>query len=109
MGIVVPRVSAYWDTIAAFLEYPIPRTKEIDRQCKGDPRQCCRVLLEDWFTSGTGVQPKTWERLVEVFSEISDIAAATVQIKKLLREEGVICNEVCLCMCVHVCVCVCML
>jgi len=90
MGIVVPRVSAYWDTIAAFLEYPIPKTKEIGCHCRGDPRQCCKMLLEDWFTTKNGVIPKTWEKLVEVLSDISDIAAATVEIKKLLSEEGVI-------------------
>ena len=90
VGIVLPRVSAYWDTIAAFLEYPIPKTKEIDRHCRGDPKECCKMLLEDWFTSHNGVKPKRWDKLVEVLSEISDIAASTVQIKKLLREEGVI-------------------
>ena len=90
MGIVVPRVSAYWDTIAAYLEYPIPKTKEIDRHCRGDPRECCKMLLEDWFGSDIGVTPKTWQRLVQVLSEISDIAASTVQIKKLLLEEGMI-------------------
>ena len=90
MGIVVPRISAYWDTVAAFLEYPIPKTKEIDRHCRGDPRQCCKMLLEDWFTSGNGVTPKTWDKLVEVLSDINDIAAATVQIKELLSDEGII-------------------
>ena len=83
-------MSAYWDTIAAYLEFPIPKTKEIDRHCRGDPRECCKKLLEDWFGSDIGVKPKTWQRLVEVLSEISDIAASTVQIKKLLREKGVI-------------------
>lgn len=90
MGIIVPRISAYWDTVAAFLEYPIPKTKEIERHCRGDPRQCCKMLLEDWFTSSNGVIPKTWEKLVEVLSDINDIAAATVQIKKLLCDEGMI-------------------
>lgn len=89
-GIVLPRVSAHWDTIAAFLEYPIPKTKEINVHCRGDPRQCCKMLLEDWFTTSNGVAPKTWEKLVEVLSEISDIAASTVQIKKSLREKGMI-------------------
>ena len=83
-------MSAYWDTIAAYLEFPIPKTKEINRACRGDPRECCKTLLEDWFGSDIGVKPKTWQRLVEVLSEISDIAASTVQIKKLLHEEGVI-------------------
>ena len=89
-AIVLPRVSAYWDTIAAFLEYPIPKTREIDRHCRGDPKECCKMLLEDWFTSENGVKPKTWDKLVKVLSEISDIAASTLQIKRLLHEERVI-------------------
>jgi len=89
-GIVAPRISAYWDTVAAYLEYPIASTREIDRQCRGDPRQCCITLLEDWFTGKTGVEPKEWSTLVDVLSEISDIAAATQEIKRLLRNERVI-------------------
>ena len=87
---ILPRVSAYWDTIAAFLEFPIPKTKEINRTHRGDPRECCKMMLEEWFGSDIGVKPKSWKQLVKVLSEISDIAASTVQIKKLLREEGVI-------------------
>ena len=89
-GIVAPRISAYWDTVAAYLEYPIVSTREIDRQCRGDPRQCCITLLEDWFTGSTGVEPKNWSTLVEVLSEISDIAAATQEIKRLLSNKRVI-------------------
>ena len=90
MEVVVPNVAAYWDTIAAYLEYPIPKTKEIDRHHRGDPKECCRELLQDWFGSKTGVGPKTWNKLVGVLSEISDIAASTVKIRKLLQKEGVL-------------------
>ena len=86
----MPNVAAYWDTIAAYLEYPIPKTRLIDRHCRGDPKECCRMLLEEWFGNKIGVMPKNWKKLVEVLSEISDIAASTVKIKKLLQKEGVI-------------------
>lgn len=88
--VVLPRVSAYWDTIAAYLEFPIPKTKEIDRHCRGIPRECCKMLLEEWFGSDIGVKPKSWQQLVEVLSKINQITASTVKIKELLHEEGVI-------------------
>ena len=87
---VIPRICAEWETVAAYLGYSIPMKKMISRTNRGLPRECCTVLLEDWVTTDNGVKPKTWEKLIEVLSEISSLAMVTKQIKKCLQQEGVL-------------------
>ena len=87
---VIPRISAEWQTVAAYLEYSIATTKLIKKTNRGLPRDCCTELLEDWITTDNGVKPKTWEKFVEVLSEISSLAMVTKQIKQCLYQEGVL-------------------
>ena len=53
------------------------------------PRQCCKALLENWVTTDNGVEPKTWEKLIEVLSEIEDLEPVIDEIKEGLISEGV--------------------
>ena len=62
----------------------------ISRTNRGLPRDCCTELLEDWITTDNGVKPKTWEKLIEVLSEISSLAMVTKEIKQCLHQEGVL-------------------
>ena len=87
---VIPRISANWQTVAAFLEYSIADKKLIDETYKGDPSKCCRELLEDWISSDKGVTPKTWERFVKALGEIDSLAMVTEEIKQCLHQEGVL-------------------
>ena len=87
---VIPRISAEWQTVAAYLEYSIATKKTINKANRGLPRDCCTELLEDWISSDNGVKPKTWEKLIEVLSEISSLAMVTKEIKQCLYEEGVL-------------------
>ena len=90
---VIPRISAEWETVAAFLEYNIPTKKSICKTNRGLPRDCCIELLEDWITTDNGAKPKTWEKFIEVLSEISSLAVVTKQIKQCLCQEGVLGGE----------------
>ena len=90
---VIPRISADWDTVAAYLEYTIPVKNTIKKANRGQPRKCCTALLEDWITTDNGVKPKTWEKLIEVLSVISSLAMVTKQIKQCLYQEGVLGGE----------------
>ena len=87
---VIPRISAEWQTVAAYLEYSIAMKNLISRTNKGLLRDCCIELLQDWISTDNGVKSKTWEKLIEVLSEISSLAAVTKQIKKCLHDEGVL-------------------
>ena len=91
---VIPRISAEWQTVAAYLEYSIAVKNIISRTNKGLPKDCCIELLEDWITTDNGVKPKTWEKLIEVLSEISSLAMVTKEIKQCLYQEGVIGGDI---------------
>ena len=62
----------------------------INKTNRGLPRDCCTALLEDWITTDNGVKPKTWEKLIEVLSEISSLAMVAKEIKQCLYQEGVL-------------------
>ena len=87
---VIPRISADWETVAAFLEYKVSTKKAISKAKRGLPTDCCTALLEDWISTDNGVTPKTWEKFVAVLSEISSLAMVTKQIKECLYKEGVL-------------------
>ena len=92
---VIPRISAEWETVAAYLEYTIPTKNTIKKANRGLPRECCKALLEDWITTDNGVKPKTWEKFIEVLSEIGSLAMVTKQIKQCLYQEGVLGGNIC--------------
>ena len=87
---VVPVIDNEWEEVCERLEYSAAIKNLISRTNKGLPRECCRALLEDWVTTDNGVKPKTWEKLIEVLSEISSLAMVTKQIKQCLYQEGVL-------------------
>ena len=87
---VIPRISAEWETVAAFLEYTISMKKIIRKENRGLPRECCTALLKDWITTDNGVKPKTWEKFIEVLSGIGSLAMVTKQIKECLYQEAVL-------------------
>ena len=87
--LVIPKISAHWDVVLANLEYDLAFKQELDKKYRGDPRQCCTALLEDWITSNRGISPKTYTKLLEVFCSISDIAPFTGDIMDGLKKEGI--------------------
>ena len=87
---VIPRISAEWETVAAYLEYTISMKKIIRKENRGQPRECCTALLQDWITTDNGVKPKTWEKFIEVLSGIGSLAMVTKQIKECLYQEAVL-------------------
>ena len=87
---IIPRISADWETVAAYLEYSIADKRLINKTHRGLPRECCTELLEDWVSSDKGVKPKTWKKLIEVLKEISSLVAVTKQIEQCLEQEGVL-------------------
>ena len=87
--IILPKVSPYWHVVLVYLGYDVAFKKELEEKHKGDPRQCCTALFEDWITSSRGVGPKVYNKLLEVFSQIPDIASSTAEIKSSLEKERI--------------------
>jgi len=87
--LVIPKISAHWDVVLANLEYDLAFKQELDRKYRGDPRQCCTDLLEDWITSDRGISPKTYTKLLEVLCSINDIAPFMGDIMDGLRKKGI--------------------
>jgi len=91
--IVIPETSYCWKTVADYLEYSIAKKKEIDERQRGDPTKCCAELLEDWLSTGNGVKPKTWSKLVSVLKEIKELRNASQTIEQELIKERLICRR----------------
>ena len=87
---VIPRISAEWETVSAYLEYSVQIKNSIRAAHRGFPKECCAALIEDWIGSDNGVKPKTWKTLIEVLSEISELTLSTKQIKECLYQAGVL-------------------
>ena len=87
--IVIPKISAHWDVVLANLEYDLAFKQELDRKYRGNPRECCTALLEDWISSNRGISPKTFSKLLEVLCSINDIAPFVRNIMDELRKEGI--------------------
>ena len=87
--LVIPKISAHWDVVLANLEYDLAFKQELDRQYRGNPRECCTALLEDWISSDRGTSPKTFIKLLEVLCTINDIAPFMRDIIDGLKKEGI--------------------
>ena len=93
---VIPNISADWEVVAAFLDYNIPTINLIKRAHRRLPRECCTELLQDWITTDNGVKPKTYEKFIEVLSQIGSLVMVTRQIKQCLCQEGVLGGDFCI-------------
>ena len=87
--LVIPKISAHWDVVLANLGYDLAFKQELDRKYKGNPRECCTNLLEDWISSDRGLSPKTFTKLLEVLCTINDIAPFMRDIIDGLKKEGI--------------------
>ena len=91
--LVVPHVSYCWKKVADFLEYPIPKKKEIEERQRSDPAKCCAELLEDWLSTDNGVKPKTWSKLLGALKEIGELRNSCLSIEEGLLKENLICKQ----------------
>ena len=87
--LVIPKISAHWDVVLANLEYDLAFKLELDRKYRGNPRECCTALLEDWISSDRGISPKTFTKLLAVLCTINDIAPFMRDIIDGLKKEGI--------------------
>ena len=82
---VVPRIAAEWDKVAHCLEFSIPAIKIIQQQYRGDPKECCFHVLEEWINTNEGVSPKNWATLLSVLKQIKELTSTCSEIEKDLK------------------------
>jgi len=87
---VIPKIAAWWKDVADFLEYKIETIKLIEQKHPRDSEQCCDSLFRDWLSSSHGVGPKTWTTLLERLKEIEQMAVATSDIERKLKQLGIL-------------------
>ena len=85
LKIVIPKVATHWDTLAYYLDFEISRVELIKEKCFNHPEKCCKEVFIRWLNSKEGINPKTWEVLLNVLKEITDLTAVTEQIEKELK------------------------
>ena len=83
---VIPKITADWETVAYFLKFKPARVKMIKEECLNNQEKCCREVFIHWLDSKEGAYPKTWEKLIETLSNITELAAATEKIKEHLEQ-----------------------
>ena len=86
LKIVIPKVATHWDTLAYYLDFEISSVELIKEKCFNNPEKCCKEVFIRWLNSKEGISPKTWEVLLNVLKEITDLTAVTEQIEKELNE-----------------------
>ena len=86
LGIVVPRISSYWEDVAYALYYDIAIIQSIKSKHNNDPKRCCRELFKDWLLTNNGAGPKTWSTLLNKIKYVEELEAATEVIMKQLFE-----------------------
>ena len=76
MNIVIPKIMNDWKYIAEALHYDLSIIKAIEVKGGGNPKNCCRELLEDWLMANNGAKagPKTWSTLLNALKEINEIS-----------------------------------
>ena len=84
ISVVIPRVSSEWEEMAYALQYKVPAVRSIRSNQKGDLKQCCKELFEDWLSTNNGAKPKTWRTLLSKLEKVDSLKAVTEEIKEEL-------------------------
>lgn len=82
VAIVVPRISAEWNTVAYYMDFKIAEIKIIREKCREDPEKCCIELLERWLQVKSD---RNWEMLLNVFNQVRNLTAVSEQIENDLK------------------------
>ena len=84
-SIVIPKVAAYWRTVADYLDYEPSMIQVIDQRYR-DPILCCQDLFRDWLRTDRGLGPKTWTTLLDALKQIRQLIAIAEEIEANLAE-----------------------
>jgi len=84
--IVIPKFSEQWRDVATYLEYDIPTTEAIKKNCAENDRDCCVELLRDWLSTDHGTAPKVWHTLMENLKENPNFRPMVAEVEKELKE-----------------------
>ena len=66
---MVEKVSANWEELALALHFDGEVIRAVERNQHFQVEACCRTILQRWL-DGEGLQPVTWETLLEALVDI---------------------------------------
>ena len=72
---MVKMVSAKWEELALALHFDGEVIRAVEQNQHFQVEACCRTILQRWL-DGEGLQPVTWETLVEALVDIEHGALA---------------------------------
>ena len=84
--VVVPRIAAWWETVAHFLMFDIARIEIIKKRHPNDPEESCTEVFTHWLSTNDGTQPKTWDVLLKMLKDIKQLTSATEEIATELEK-----------------------
>ena len=85
---VIPKIAAYWKTVAEFLELETTTINHVEDRFRDDPTRCCEETFREWFKSDDTVGPKTWSSLMTTLKEITTLNLVIEETFDELKNEG---------------------
>ena len=85
---VIPKIAAYWKTVAEFLELETTTIDHVEERFRDDPTRCCEEAFREWLKSDDAVEPKTWLCLMTILKEIKSLNLCIREISHELNIEG---------------------
>ena len=85
---VIPKIAAYWKTVAEFLELETTTINHVEDTFRDDPTRCCEEIFREWLKSDDTVEPKTWSSLMTTLKEIRALNLVIEEIFDELKNEG---------------------
>ena len=86
---VVPRLATHWEQVGYALD--LDKHGETVNIIKQDyPRsveKCCQELFRRWLSGPGGKSPKTWDTLLQVISDISELTAIREELQEELQTQ----------------------
>ena len=81
---IIDTIASEWMTLGDLLAFDdcSKKLNSIKQECSSVPNRCCREMFQCWI-AGEGVQPCTWQKLIELISDCGEIVLAE-QIKSAL-------------------------
>ena len=64
-----------WLILGDLLEFETKTLENIEQKCGKIPNLCCREIFQRWI-NGEGVQPCSWEKLIDLVEDCGEVVLA---------------------------------
>ena len=77
---LVETISNKWRDIGGLMELSLDNISE---KYRGDPKECCRAVLDRWLEKPPPDYPTTWQGLLELLEDI-ELSGVVTKLRKIL-------------------------